>query len=106
MKKLLVVLAAVFCPISYTYAGGPANYDVVAVGCMPQGTCYIQIAQPAEHTSCTLKNQIRFDITLPGSQAQYSAALSALMAGKQINANLTDTCIDNFPVPDWLQVNK
>jgi hypothetical protein len=108
MKKIL--LACITIPLcgffSHLHAAGAANYDLVAVGCMPHGTCYVQTAQSITNTTCALKNQIRFDITLPGSQAQYSAALAALMAGKTINAYVTDQCIDNFPVPNWLQVNK
>ncbi len=106
MRKKLISAIFIFGFSSVAYCSGHANYDVVAVGCMPSGTCYIQISPTATNTVCTLKDQIRFDITLPGSKPQYSAALSALMAGKQITANLTDVCIDDFPVPDWLQVNK
>ncbi|USH03691.1 hypothetical protein K6Q96_06775 [Grimontia kaedaensis] len=108
MKKSIIrwLATSVILPSSLAYSAGAADYNVVAVGCFPQGTCYVQIEQEAKNTSCPLKNQIRFNISLPGSQAQYSAALSALLAGKTINVYLTDSCIDDFPIPDWLQVNK
>ena len=105
MKMGLLLSLLIICS-TFAHGAGVANYKVVAVGCFPHGTCYIQIIPASTNTACPLKNQIRFDITLPGSNAQYSAALAAHTSGKTINVNLTDNCLDGYPIPDWLQINE
>ena len=85
---------------------GSENFSPRFVGCFPNGTCYIGIEPGSSTTICPNKAQIRFDVTKPGSDAQYSAALSALMANKLINVNITDVCIDGYPSPNWLHVMK
>ena len=77
-----------------------------AVGCHSNGLCYIVISPPATATTCPNKGQIRFDISLPGSNAQYTAALSAVMANKMINVSLTDACSSGYSTPNWLHVIK
>ncbi len=106
MKKKFtgIILGLTFC--GSAISAGSANFNVTSVGCLSRGTCYVNIQPATNLTTCSKKGQIRFDITLPGSKAQYSAALAALMSGKQINAYLTDTCINGFPTPDWLQVQN
>ena len=107
MNKLITtfVFIAIFSTTN-VYSAGSEDFTPTYVGCFPSGTCYIGISPSATKTTCTKKFQIRFDIKHSGSKMQYSAALSALITGKKIHANLTDNCIDEFPVPDYLHVVK
>ena len=103
-KSTLIISGLLFS--SAIHAAGTESFDVDFVGCLPNGTCYIGIAPESSSTSCASKSQIRFDISLPGSKAQYSAALTAFAANKKIKVAVTDKCLDTYPQPDWLHVDS
>lgn len=104
MKNVILILGILFA--SKSYSAGNETFTVDLVGCKPSGLCFAGIKPNAVSTSCPSKSQIRFDITLPGSQALYSTLLTAFVSGKKIRVALTDNCIDDFSVPDWLHVNN
>ena len=104
--RLMVYVFICSSVLSTSVIAGSEQLTPTAVGCHPNGICYIIVSPPAVNTTCPQKTQIRFDISLPGSEAQYSAALSAVMSGKDVAVNLTDNCLSDFPVPDWLHVIK
>ena len=104
MRGILLVIGALF--VSKGFSAGNETFGVNLVGCYPDGTCFIGIEPSATLTTCGSKEQVRFDITLPGSQAQYSAALAAFSSNKKIRVQLTDQCKDGFPIPGWLHINN
>ena len=102
MKYPIIIISAMLLNVySATAVSAPQTFTPTFVGCFPSGTCFIGVSPMAE-TTCPNKGQIRFDITLPGSNAQYSTALSSYMAGKKLVINVTDTCLDNYPTPNYL----
>ena len=105
MHKGSIMLIAIFYS-SIGLSAGAERFSLSFVGCFQHGICFIGISPPATASTCVNTNQIRFDITNPGSEAQYSAALAALMAEKTITAHLTDDCIDGFPVPLYLHAEN
>ena len=105
MKNLILIIFTILYA-QQVFSAGAESFSPSFVGCFPSGICFIGIEPPATLTTCPTKSQIRFDISLPGSTPQYSAALTALVSGKQINAALTDTCINGFPGTSYLYVKK
>ena len=104
-KKLLILSLALYAPLTALAASEKLN--PIFAGCKSDGICYIGINPGATSTSCPNTRQIRFDITLAGSPSQYSAALAAVMSYKKISTSfIADTCIDGFPVPEWLHAHN
>jgi hypothetical protein len=104
--KLKIILIVILFSLPVSVFAAPEVLTPTFVGCHPSGICYIGVSPPATMTSCPNKGQVRFDISNPGSNPQYSAALSALMGGKNIQVNLTDDCLNGYPTPNWLHVLK
>ena len=104
MKTIVFIL--LFLKAIFTQAAGNETFTIDLVGCLSSGICFAGISPSATLTSCASKTQIRFNISQVGSQAQYSALLTAFTTGKKVRIALSDTCIDNFSSPDWLHVNN
>jgi hypothetical protein len=109
MYKLLgyaaTVMMFLLTPLDSSYAA-PETFTVKFVGCFPHGTCYIGISPSSGSTTCPNTAQIRFDITEPGSNAQYSAALVAFTTGKKIHGYITSNCVDGYPSPTYLHITN
>ena len=103
MKSILIAL---LLPFNSAWASGVETFSVSFVGCFSNGNCFVGIGPSATTTECPSKQQLRLDITLPGSQAQYSAALTAFSMGKKIRVEVSDNCMDGFPTPNFLHVNN
>ena len=102
---LTLFIAWVLQALSATsFASGHVYVEPTFVGCFPGGTCFIGVSTPINVTPCEHKLQIRFDITLPGSDAQYSAALLAFSSKKRLRVHITNECLSGYPVPGWLYV--
>ena len=106
MKPLLRIIVFTFLyTITADAFSTSQTFIPTFVGCFPNGVCYIGVT-PNVDTTCPNKGQIRLDITLPGSEAQYSAALTSFVSGKKLNINVTDTCLTDFATPNWLHITN
>ena len=102
MKKLMVI--GILYLIARSAFCAPQIFTPTFVGCFPDGICFIGITPLAE-TACEKKGQVRFDISLPGSSAQYSTALASKMANKKLLINVTDVCSGGYPIPDYIHTS-
>ena len=103
-KNILILVAIMFAP--FAFSDGVEDLHPSFVGCNPNGACMIGVDPGSTTSTCPNNGQIRFDISLAGSQPQYMAALAALTNDKVIRVHLTDKCIDGFPTVDWLYVKS
>ena len=99
------LIMGLLMPLKNSYSA-PETFTVKFVGCFPNGTCYIGISPYSGSTTCQNKGQIRFDITDPGSNAQYAAAMAAFATGKKIHGNITNNCLNGYPKPDYLHITN
>jgi hypothetical protein len=76
------------------------------VGCDTEsGSCFIILEKAFNTYTCenSSNNQLRMDPTKDGTLGQYSAALAAYMAGKQLQVAAV-SCYEGQPTPAYLYV--
>jgi len=67
MKNIIIIMG-LFISSTSVYAGAQIMTPQL-VGCFPNGTCFVGVS-PDAVTTCGNKNQVRFDITLPGASGK------------------------------------
>ncbi|TVZ39016.1 hypothetical protein P886_3403 [Alteromonadaceae bacterium 2753L.S.0a.02] len=104
MRKIVAIVLTL---LSWSvFSSGNESFHVSFIGCRPTGICFIGVTPSATQSSCSNGAQLRFNISDPGGDAIYSAAMVAFTTGKQIRAEVTDTCLDSFPSVGMLNVNN
>jgi predicted amino acid dehydrogenase len=86
-----------------TSSATSSDFTPTAVGCLNTGICYVAVT-PNTVTNCFDHTQLRFNATAAGADGMYKAALTAIAAGRKINADATNTCVGNSASPAWLHI--